>query len=722
MATITLETLTGTIERITFHNAETGFCVLKIKAKNRQELIAVTGSAVTVTAGEYVECKGIWFNDKTYGLQFKAEMLNFMRPDTLDGIEKYLGSGLIKGIGPGFAKRLVKTFGLGVFDIIEHSPYRLIEVEGLGESRREKIILAWEEQKKVREIVMFLHSYGVGTARAVRIYKTYGEQAINKIKANPYCLANDIRGIGFKTADLLAIKLGIAPDSLIRAKAGVKHILQEQSGNGHCAALVDTLVTDTATLLAVEPGLITQAIEAEIATGELIVDNFAAGVGVFLVGFYRAEVAVANKLKTLASYSPTWGQIDCEKAIAWVEEKVKIKLSASQTTAVKFAITNKIVVITGGPGVGKTTVVNSILKIIASKTKKILLCAPTGRAAKRLTESTGMEAKTLHRLLETKAEEYGFRYNEHNQLDCELLVVDEISMVDILMMNHLLKALPKTSGLILVGDVDQLPSVGPGAVLANIIDSAVVPTIKLTEIFRQAATSQIIVNAHRINQGNFPKLDYSAADKTDFYFIKAEDPLLIQQKLLQVVVHKLQPVFNLNPLTEVQVLTPMNKGGLGARSLNIELQKQLNTTQGNQISRFGTTFSVGDKIIQTVNNYDKDVFNGDIGFIKQIDVDESEVVINFEGRMVTYDLDELDEIALAYAITIHKSQGSEYPAIVIPLTTQHFPLLERNLLYTGVTRGKNLVIVIGQVKALGIAINNKRASLRLTKLAERLQS
>ncbi len=722
MTTITIEKLTGTIERITYHSPDTGFCVLKIKVKNKQDLIAVTGSAVTVTTGEHVECQGVWINDKTYGLQFKAEKLSFMRPDTLEGIEKYLGSGLIKGIGHGFAKRLVKAFGLQVFEIIENSPHRLIEVEGLGESRKEKILLAWEEQKKIREIVMFLHSYDVGTTRAVRIYKTYGDLAIAKIKENPYRLALDIRGIGFKTADALAQKMGIDKNSLVRARAGVRHILQEHSGNGHCAALVNDLTTETATTLEVEPNLIVQAVELEIAAKELIPDTFGDDLGVFLAGFYKAEVAVANKLKTLKASVPLWGQIDTGKAIAWVEKKVNIKLSDSQIEAIKFALTNKIVVITGGPGVGKTTLMNSILKIISTKSQKILLCAPTGRAAKRLSESTGLEAKTLHRLLGTRPHEYGFTYNENNQLDCELLVVDEISMVDILMMNNLLKAVPKTSGLILVGDVDQLPSVGPGSVLANIIDSGVIPTIRLTEIFRQAASSQIIINAHRINQGNFPKLEYLDNEPTDFYFIKEDDPEKIQQKLIKIVAERLPQTFNLNPLTEVQVLTPMNKGAIGARSLNVELKKHLNPALGVQITKYGTVFSVGDKVIQTVNNYDKDVFNGDIGFIKKIDLEEGEIEINFDNKIVVYDTDELDEVMLAYAVTIHKSQGSEYSAVVIPLTTQHFPLLERNLLYTGVTRGKKLVIVIGQVKALGIAVKTKRASIRLTKLTERLRS
>ena len=715
------EKITGFIERITYHNPDNGFCVLQIKIKNKRDLITVTGNTIMVTAGENIECSGIWFNHKEHGIQFKADNIKLIRPDNLAGIEKYLGSGLIKGIGPGFAKRLVQTFGLEVFNIIENSPKRLIEVPGLGESRQEKIIIAWEEQKKIKEIIIFLHEYGVGTARAVRIYKTYGDLSINKIKENPYRLAADIRGIGFKTADALAMQMGIDKNSLIRARAGIKHVLQEHSGNGHCAALISELTKQSAELLQITPSLITQAIELEIAEGELVLEQFDNNPAVFLTGFYKAETSVANKLKLLNSSLPLWSTIEPDKAISWVEEKVNIKLSASQLEAVKFALSNKVLVITGGPGVGKTTIVNSILKIIYAKFKKVMLCAPTGRAAKRLTESTGLEAKTIHRLLGTKPGQYGFNYNENNQLDCELLIVDEISMVDILIMNNLLKAIPNNAALILVGDVDQLPSVGPGAVLADIIDSNAIPTIKLTEIFRQAATSQIIINAHKINQGQFPKLKYDN-QPTDFYFIEESDPEIIQQKLLTIVANKLPHSFNFNPLTDVQVLTPMNRGGLGANSLNVALKNALNPTKGAQISKFGATYSEGDKIIQTTNNYDKDVFNGDLGFINKIDLDEGNIIINFDGRMIEYDFNELDEISLAYAITIHKSQGSEYPAVVIPITTQHFTLLERNLLYTGVTRGKKLVILIGQIKALAIAVKNKRARERLTKLAERIRN
>ena len=719
-ATEQLEKLTGSIERVTYHNPENGFCVLRIKCKGQRDLTTVVGSSITVTAGEYMECLGSWFNDKTHGLQFKAQQLKVVEPTTLEGIEKYLGSGLVKGIGPGFAKRLVKAFGRDVFEIIEANPDKLTELDGIGAKRKERITKAWSEQKKIREIVVFLHSHGVGTARAVRIYKTYGDNAIPKVKENPYRLAMDIRGIGFKTADALAVRLGIPKDSVIRARAGVRHVLQEYSGQGHCAALVDDLIQASIEILEIAQPIIEEAIEKEIASGELVQEDFDGKPGLFLSGFYKAELSVTKKLKSLQQGPVAWGDIDIDKAVPWVEEKNKISLSESQRKAIELAVSSKVVIITGGPGVGKTTVVNSILKIIRAKTSKILLCAPTGRAAKRLSESTNMEAKTLHRLLAYDPQSHGFKHNEEMPLEADLLVIDEMSMVDILMMNNLLKAVPQDCAVIFVGDVDQLPSVGPGSVLADCINSEAIPTVKLTEIFRQAASSQIIVNAHRINKGYMPKLDYDSEEMTDFYFVKGDTPEIIQAKLLKVISERIPKRFNLDPMRQVQVLTPMNRGSLGARSLNIEIKNCLNQSKGQEVTRYGTSFSTGDKVIQMVNNYDKDVFNGDIGFITQMDMEESQLLIDFDGREVEYEFDELDEVALAYAISIHKSQGSEYPAIVIPLATQHFTLLERNLVYTGVTRGKGLVVVVGQAKALGMAVKNKGSSQRLTKLESRL--
>ncbi|MBV5330291.1 MAG: ATP-dependent RecD-like DNA helicase [Chlorobium sp.] len=713
------ERLSGSVERVTFHSEESGFCVLRVKVKGHLELVTVIGSAASITPGEYVECLGVWTNDRTHGMQFKSNQLKVVPPTTLEGIEKYLGSGMVKGIGPHFAKVLVKAFKENVFTIIENEPESLLKLPGIGNKRVEKITSAWSEQKAIREIMVFLQSHGVGTGRAVRIYKTYGDEAIIKVTENPYRLALDIHGIGFKTADLIAGKLGIAPDSLIRAQAGVRHVLQELSGDGHCAAPWETLVEESVKLLEIPVVILEQAILEEITLENLVQEDIDGKPCLFLTPLQRAEVGTAASIKRILEGSTPWGNIDIDKAIPWVAEKTDLTLSASQQEAVRLALTSKAVVITGGPGVGKTTLVNSILLIIQAKHLRVTLCAPTGRAAKRLSESTGLEAKTIHRLLEFDPKSFGFKRGKDNPLDTDLLVIDESSMVDIVLMNKLLSAVPSKAALMIVGDVDQLPSVGPGAVLADIIDSGVVPTVRLTEIFRQAASSRIIVNAHRINKGEMP-LKAEGTELSDFYFIPAETPEEIYAKIVQVVTERIPKRFGLHPVKDVQILTPMNRGGLGARSLNAELQKVLNEKSEPKISRFGTTFAPGDKVIQTVNNYDKEVFNGDIGHIEGIDVEEGLLTVKYDDRLVEYEFGELDEVQLAYATSIHKSQGSEYPAVVIPLAMQHYTLLERNLIYTAVTRGKKLVTIIGQPKALAMAVKNRKSNRRLTKLAVRI--
>lgn len=720
-ATSTEETLSGSVERVTFHSEESGFCVLRVKVRGQHDLVTVTGSAASISAGEYLECLGNWFNDKTYGLQFKAHRLTVVPPGTLEGIEKYLGSGMIKGIGPHFAKKLVRAFGERVFDIIEEAPERMLELPGIGQKRKERVVSAWAEQKVIREIMVFLQSYGVGTSRAVRIFRTYGNSAIAKVSENPYRLALDIHGIGFKTADTIAQKLGIPKDSLIRAQAGVRHVLQELSSEGHCACERDKLVETSSRLLEIPPGLASTAIDSEVKEGNLVAEQINDSQVLYLTALHKAEIGVAAHLLRLAVDQAPWSSVDVDKAIPWVESKANIQLSPSQKKAVNLALKNKVLVITGGPGVGKTTLVNSILRIIRAKQAEIFLCAPTGRAAKRLSESTGLEARTIHRLLEFDPKQFGFKRNSENPLDTDIVVVDEASMIDIVLMNQLLKAIPDSASLLLVGDVDQLPSVGPGAVLSDIISSEVIPVVRLTEIFRQAATSKIIVNAHRINYGKMPVRTDNREELSDFYFVPAETAEEISDKVLQVVCERIPKRFGLDAIKDVQVLTPMNRGGLGSRSLNIELQKRLNTSSGPQVTKFGWSYGVGDKVLQTVNDYSKEVFNGDIGTILSIDFEESELVVEFDGREAKYDVSELDEISLAYAVSIHKSQGSEYPAVVIPLATQHFMMLERNLLYTGVTRGKRLVVVIGQPKALAMAVKNKRSARRLTALAHRLR-
>jgi exodeoxyribonuclease V alpha subunit len=715
------EHLSGSVDRVTFHSEESGFCVLRVKVKGHYELITVIGSAASITPGEYIDCLGNWQNDKTHGLQFKAHHLKVVPPTTLEGIEKYLGSGMVKGIGPHFAKVLVKAFKEQVFDVIETEPERLKTLPGIGPKRIAKITGAWSEQKAIREIMVFLQSHGVGTGRAVRIYKTYGDESIDKVTENPYRLALDIHGIGFKTADTIAQKIGIAPDSLIRAQAGVRHVLQEFSGEGHCAAEWNHLIRESSKLLQIDTVILEQAIFFEIEAENLVQEEIDGKPCLFLTPLQRAEQGVASSIKRLLIGHPSWGSIQADKAIPWVEQKTKLELSPSQKQAIQLALTSKLLVITGGPGVGKTTLVNSILLILRAKHLNVTLCAPTGRAAKRLSESTGLEAKTIHRLLEFDPKSFGFKRNKDNPLETELLVIDESSMVDVVLMNRLLSAIPDRAGLMIVGDVDQLPSVGPGSVLADIIDSETVPTVRLTEIFRQAATSKIITNAHRINKGQQP-VNAEGSDLSDFYFIPVNTPEEIHAKLIQVVTERIPKRFNLDPVRDIQVLTPMNRGGLGSHSLNSELQAKLNGSAEPKVSRFGITFSPGDKVIQTVNNYDKEVFNGDIGRIMEIDVEEGELLIEYDGRSVNYEFSELDEVQLAYATSIHKSQGSEYQAVVIPLAMQHYTLLERNLIYTGVTRGKKLVIIIGQPKALAMAVKNRKSNKRLTKLATRISN
>jgi exodeoxyribonuclease V alpha subunit len=543
---------------------------------------------------------------------------------------------------------------------------------------------------------------------------------VQVITDNPYRLARDIRGIGFRTADLVARKLGIEPTAMIRVRAGISFALAEVTGEGHCGLPVAELTALAGRLLEVEPDLVRTALDLELEAGEVVADTLAGDACVFLAGLYRAEQVIAERLRTLARGRPPWPEIDAGKAIPWVESRTGLVLAASQREALRLALRAKALVITGGPGVGKTTLVNSILQVLCAKGVEVTLCAPTGRAAKRLSESTGLEARTIHRLLEADPKTGGFKRGEESPLACQLLVVDETSMVDVPLMRALLRALPDEAALLLVGDVDQLPSVGPGQVLADIIGSGAVPVVRLTEVFRQAAESQVIVNAHRINAGQMPEL--KAVEGSDFFFVEAADPEEGVRKLLAVVGNRIPARFGLDPVRDIQVLCPMNRGGLGARSLNIALQQALNPPGEVRVERFGWSYGVGDKVMQVTNDYERDVYNGDLGIVSAIDPEEAELVVDFEGREVVYGFGELDELVLAYATTIHKSQGSEYPAVVIPLTTQHYTMLARNLLYTGVTRGKKLVVLVGQRRALAIAVRNGSARRRWSKLGEWLGS
>jgi exodeoxyribonuclease V alpha subunit len=657
------EEIAGLVERVTFFNEESGFAVLRVKVRGQRELVTVLGSLPSVSAGEWLNAKGWWVRDKEHGLQFKATVLKAIPPTTSEGVERYLAGGFVKGVGPVLAKKLVGHFGAEVLGVIEKNPADLESVDGIGPKRRERIANAWQEGMQIREIMLFLHSHGVSTGRAVRIYKTYGNLAIQTVRENPYTLAKEIHGIGFATADQIAQSVGVPKDSQNRARAGVAHVLLGATSEGHCALPLEKLKMAAVKLLEVPVETIEQAVTAMLTSGFLLLEEIEGEPLIFLPHLRKAEDGIATKIKRLVAAGVTYPKIDFEKAVAWCEQKTGKTLAPSQREALKTVLTSRVAIITGGPGVGKTTLVNSILLILRAKKVKCLLCAPTGRAAKRLTETTGLEAKTIHRLLEVDPATGRFSRNEDSPLDCDLLIIDETSMVDVLLMYALLRALPKTSALIMVGDVDQLPSVGPGNALRDLIDSG------------------------GLVQDRIPKGHH------------------------------------LDPIRDIQVLCPMNRGSIGVRELNTALQGTLNPVRPGEpaVERFGWRFQVRDKVIQTENNYKKEVFNGDIGTIEKIDPVEQELSIRFDDRLVTYDFGELDEVSLAYAVTIHKSQGSEFPAVVIPVAMQHFMLLQRNLIYTGITRAKRLLVVVGQKKALGLAVRNDQARKRYSGLLSSLK-
>lgn len=711
-------TIYGSIDRVTYHNSENGFCVLRVAVKNKRDPITVVGNATQVMAGEDVEATGVWIYDRNHGNQLKANSIKMNVPSSIEGIKKYLASGLIKGIGKHFAGVLVDAFKAEVFQVLDNENERLKGLPGIGPKRTDQIIRAWQDQKVIREVMVFLHGHGIGTARAVRIYKTYGDDTVQKLQNNPYCLALDIWGIGFKTADQLAQSIGIDKNSVIRAEAGVRHILNEHSTLGHCAILPNDLIKQCGEMLEIETSIIQIAIQNELTNKNIIKDIINNNEYLYIAPLYYAEQGVASHILRLQQEELSI-KLNDEEIIALAEKNSTIIFSDSQKQAIIMAIKNKVSIITGGPGVGKTTIVKNILKVAKLLNKRIMLCAPTGRAAKKLSESSGFEAKTIHRLLEFRPGQ-GAKFNQDFVLDTDFLVIDETSMVDISLMNTLLKAVPSNAAVLFVGDIDQLPSVGPGNVLGDMINSTAIATTRLMEIFRQAQTSKIITNAHKINKGEIPL--YTNKPNDDFFFIELEDPEQITDRMLSIIGTKLPELYKVDPLTDIQVLVPMNKGTLGVKNLNIVLQSHLNGQQNSSVTSMGVTFKPGDKIIQTVNNYDKDVFNGDIGYIDKIDLENDLITIKFDERLIEYEKSELDEIDLAYAISIHKSQGSEYPIVVIPITTQHYTMLERNLIYTGITRGKKMVILIGQKKALYMAVKRVSANKRITSLDLKLKS
>lgn len=698
------------VERITYQNPENGYSVLKVKVKGYNDLVTLVGNLLEVPVGSVLLCRGEWKVDKRYGSQFVAATWEETMPATVYGIEKYLGSGLVKGIGPRFARAIVQRFGTETIDIIETEIERLYEVPNIGRKRVAKIRESWEKQKDIKNVMLFLQGYGVSTAYAAKIYREYGKESIDKVRENPYRLADDIWGIGFKTADGIAAKMGYGKEDPRRCRSGILYTLGQLSDEGHVYAGEEQLVKTAGQLLEAGETAIRDTLAGMLQAEDLILDKDA----IYLPPFYHAECGTSRRLRDLAQSTGRSlfdGLFDPSSLTA----ETGIEYDEVQLAAIRQAVTSKVMVLTGGPGTGKTTTTQGIIAALKKAGLRVLLAAPTGRAAKRMSEATGMEAKTIHRLLEYNPQD-GYKRNDENPLEGDALIVDECSMIDILLMNNLLKAVPVGMRLVFVGDIDQLPSVGAGNVLRDIIDSQRIPVVRLVRIFRQAQKSRIVMNAHAINQGRFP--DISNGRDTDFFFLKEDDPERAAATIVRLVKERLSRAYRERP-DRIQVLTPMQRGVVGAANLNLLLQQALNPS-GPSLNRGGYTYRQGDRVMQQRNNYDKDVFNGDLGYIREVDTEERTLKVDFDGKWVEYDVTELDELTLAYATTIHKAQGSEYPIVVMPVLMTHFVMLQRNLIYTGITRAKKICVLIGAMKALAYAVRNMSVLKRNTSLRERL--
>ena len=698
------------VERITYQNPENGYSVLKVKVKGYNDLVTLVGNLLEVPVGSVLLCRGEWKVDKRYGSQFVAATWEETMPATVYGIEKYLGSGLVKGIGPRFARAIVQRFGTETIDIIETEIERLYEVPNIGRKRVAKIRESWEKQKDIKNVMLFLQGSGVSTAYAAKIYREYGKESIDKVRENPYRLADDIWGIGFKTADGIAAKMGYGKEDPRRCRSGILYTLGQLSDEGHVYAGEEQLVKTAGQLLEAGETAIRDTLAGMLQAEDLILDKDA----IYLPPFYHAECGTSRRLRDLAQSTGRSlfdGLFDPSSLTA----ETGIEYDEVQLAAIRQAVTSKVMVLTGGPGTGKTTTTQGIIAALKKAGLRVLLAAPTGRAAKRMSEATGMEAKTIHRLLEYNPQD-GYKRNDENPLEGDALIVDECSMIDILLMNNLLKAVPVGMRLVFVGDIDQLPSVGAGNVLRDIIDSQRIPVVRLVRIFRQAQKSRIVMNAHTINQGRFP--DTSNGRDTDFFFMREDDPERAAETIVRLVKERLPRAYRESP-DRIQVLTPMQRGVVGAANLNLLLQQALNPS-GPSLNRGGYTYRQGDRVMQQRNNYDKDVFNGDLGYIREVDTEERTLKVDFDGKWVEYDVTELDELTLAYATTIHKAQGSEYPIVVMPVLMTHFVMLQRNLIYTGITRAKKICVLIGAMKALAYAVRNVSVLKRNTSLRERL--